>query len=587
MNDPNISNENVQTGTVPNAVPAQEPTFVPRYDTVTGRPLDPNEPPAEPFVPRFDTVTGQPLNPPVQTWAPPVKRRPSLCSERKDGVLALLLAVLGVLLMDSLLTTGLGIGVSICLTLLLVVTVCYLWKRRRAVTAYAAFCGIAVLALSLSLVFSDDDYLKFYALLGCMALSTLLLLELMKQRKRQPGTIYSVADLSSMMFVRSFGRIDSGTYALFHAKKEDGSVRKRRLGGVVAGIACAIPVLLVVVPLLVSSDAAFEGLVSSFHLEDQGLHFCALLLGLFLALVLFSQLFHLPYADEAQVQKKPMQGWLDPIPVVSFLVVLSIVYVLYLVSQGAYFLDAFKGLLPEGFSFAEYARRGFFEVWWLCILNLLLVFFSLFLSKKKSGKAPFAVRLLALFICLFSLFLIATSVSKLVLYIQNYGMTRLRILTNAAMLGLGVVFLAVMLRLFVPKIPYMKITVVTATVILLALSFANVDRIVASYNVRAYQNGWLDSIDVETVSELSDAAVPYLLELLDDPNPEVVREARSSLQERSLWLGVVEHGEDRADVHLSERGYDLRGFNIVDAQARALLHENYARIFPTGKFTSR
>ena len=44
---------------------------------------------------------------------------------------------------------------------------------------------------------------------------------------------------------------------------------------------------------------------------------------------------------------------------------ISLVYVLYLVSQLAYFSGGFSGILPKGYTMAEYARRGFFEMAWL------------------------------------------------------------------------------------------------------------------------------------------------------------------------------------------------------------------------------
>lgn len=538
-----------------------------RFDPLTGQPIDPN---AAPPV-RYDPETGVPV---YASEKAPVRSRP-VC-EKRDAILAVLLAVVCIFLSDAILFAGLGLGGSIGLTLLLVLTVCYLWRSRSRLTLYGSFCAFGVLALAVSMAFSDDGYLKFLAFLFCLMLSTILLLELMRQRNYASGSIYAVADLSAMVFARPFGGLADSLYALFHTRNPDGSVRKRRIGGILVGVGCAIPALGIVIPLLISSDAAFAGMIRSFHIESLGFHIFAAIVGLLAAMLLFSQLFSLPADEKDPPQREPKSGWLDPAIPISFLAVLGLVYLLYLISQAAYFFDGFRGLLPDGYTVAEYARRGFFEMSTLCILNLGFVFLALLLCKKKSDSFPFVLRLLALFVCLFSLLLIATSISKMVLYIHSFGMTRLRILTSAFMLWLAIVFLAVILRMFVRKTPYLKVAVIAAVLIIAVLNFANVDRIVAGYNVRAYQDGRLEQIDMDMLRSLSDASVPYLVELLDDADEKVADSAQMQLQRRAALLFEI----NPRNGQLLSTAYDLRGFNLVENQARRLILENYDRIYP-------
>lgn len=524
-------------------------------------------------IPKFDPWTGEPL-------PPPKERR---MSTRRDLVLAVLLALLGALTIDTLVYAQLGLGMAVCLLLLLAVTVWYLWPSRRCVSAYGVFCVCAVTALAVSLIFSDDGTLKTFAVLGSILLSTLALVEGMRQRRFAAGSIASAADLGEMLFVRSFGRIPDGAYALLYTQTADGSPRKRRLGRVLIGLGCALPVVCVVVPLLASSDAAFEGMLRSLSLPEMIGHGFAAATGLFLALVLFSQLFCLPHSEPGTESRTTRPGRLDPVIVVSFLSALGLVYVLYLLSQGAYFFSGFRGLLPEGFSVAAYARRGFFEMCGICVLNLTLVFLAMLFCRQREGKVPLAVRLICLFLCVFSLVLIATALSKMVLYMHSFGLTRLRILTSAFMGLLAVLFVTAILRLFTQRLRYGKVAVVAAAVLVIGLNFANVDGIVASYNVHAYQDGRLDSIDVQTLAGLSDAAVPYLAELLDDADPDVADQAREELRWRALYLFDVEEterGDGPATVTLSRHLDDtLRSFNVVEARARQVIRDKQDRIF--------
>jgi hypothetical protein len=263
----------------------------------------------------------------------------------------------------------------------------------------------------------------------------------------------------------------------------------------------------------------------------------------------------------------------EPLIVGSFLTVLSLVYLAYLLSQGAYFFEGFRGLLPAGYTPAMYARRGFFEMCTICVMNLAFFFGAASVCRRREGRLPAFIRLLMCFLCLFSLTLVAISASKMVLYIRSFGMTRLRILTSAFMLVLAVGFICLILRLFRNGVPYLKVTLIAAAAVLLVLSFVNVDRIVASYNTAAYRSGALSGIDVKTISELSDAAVPSLLDLADDADPEVARLARAELVARAD--AFFEVGPDGRPVPVSA---DWRGYNLVSARAKALLLQNWDRI---------
>ena len=67
------------------------------------------------------------------------------------------------------------------------------------------------------------------------------------------------------------------------------------------------------------------------------------------------------------------------------------VYLAYLFSQLAYFVGGFSGILPEGFTRAEYARRGFFEMTCLAGVNLALMTFGVG-KVRHSGRTPRVAR---------------------------------------------------------------------------------------------------------------------------------------------------------------------------------------------------
>ena len=122
-------------------------------------------------------------------------------------------------------------------------------------------------------------------------------------------------------------------------------------------------------------------------------------------------------------------------------------------------------------------------------------------------------RILAGIISLFTLILIATALSKMVLYINAYGMTRNRILATWMILLLAVIFILSLIQVFCRKFPIAMAILVACVLFALVLFLPNIDGMIANYNVDAYLSGNLSSVDVAALCDLDYAAVPALSRL--------------------------------------------------------------------------
>lgn len=488
-------------------------------------------------------------------------------AEKRDCVFALLFAFLCVWAVDCYFWGGAGLGAALCTFGLGLCAAIYLGKYRKKISAYGIFCYAAYLAGALSLAVTDTG--KFTMVLLLMLLAAVAFLEFMDIRRHTAGDFRSIGDVCSMLFVLTFGKIANTFYALFHKKGPEGTPQNRKIGGVFLGLIIALPVLGIIVPLLISSDAAFSGMIdrlgTAYFAEIMG----ALILGLCLFVLIFGRLLALQVHVPRPVEPSRAKG-VEPNVIISFLSAVSAVYLLYLFSQLSYFFGAFSGFLPKNFSVAEYARRGFFEMALICAINLVIIFLSTLLCRREKKGLPLAVKLLALFLCLFSLVLAATSLSKLILYVNRFGMTWLRIHTSLFVIFLAVVFLAVIARLFWSRVPYIKIAMAAGTVLLLASAFANPDRLIARHNVEGYLAGEYSAIDMDTISLLnSDGAVPYLLKLIDCPDAEVSTEAKRQLTQRAEETFVI----DQSTIVSSKS--DWRSWNLCSQEGEKLLRDNF------------
>ena len=113
----------------------------------------------------------------------------------------------------------------------------------------------------------------------------------------------------------------------------------------------------------------------------------------------------------------------------------------------------------------------------------------------------------------FTLVLMSTAMSKLVLYIKAYGLTPKRVHAAWFMAVLAVMFLIVTVKQFILKIKLLPICVSVCVVMFAALALSGSGSAIAKYNVDRYLDGSLKTIDVMALEDLGDEAVPQLIRL--------------------------------------------------------------------------
>ena len=449
--------------------------------------------------------------------------------EKRDLVFGAVTAAAGVGLWNSILFGGFNLGYAFFSLILLGCNVWYLRGKGGRFGRYERALVLFAAMLTAGFAWSSDAAVKAAMLLLSLFAANLAFCLSAGQDRRDRGSFGTVFDGPRAFFIFGFGGMGAAVRSLDDARKKAGSAGKKG-SAVLLGIVIAVPVVAVMLPLLMRSDAAFEGLVDLLPETDWTEPFYSLLIGLFGAWVLFARGLGLGYGEKTG----PAPGVTRRLSAITVNILLGAVcglYLAYLFSQLAYFSGGFLGILPEDYTLAEYARRGFFEMSWLSGINLSLVLLCAGLVERQE-KIPAPTRWMCLFIGGITLFLIATASAKMLLYIGSYGLTRLRVLTQTVMLWLAATTVLVCIRLCKPGFAYMKAVILAALALGTALLWLDVDAMVARYNVRAYQTGKLETVDMFHLSGLGYGAVPYILELTEDDDPEVAREARTILYHR-------------------------------------------------------
>ena len=401
----------------------------------------------------------------------------------------------------------------------LVLTV-YLKKKNVAPGFFPLLCGIEAVLLPAVFIITDEYRIRFFAFILLPCLAAIWLAGLSGWRV-PAGDLGILSHLVAVIFT-GVGAAPKSMRSLFSGKNP----RLKHAGKILIGLLCAVPVLLAVVPLLIRSDEAFSNLLKKIF-SDTGTRFLQIGLGLAITPFLIGFAFNLRKRQQKPEPQAATGLGVDTVILTTSLSILSLCYLVYLFSQLAYFFSGFMGILPEGYGFshAEYARRGFFELCAIAGINLAVLFAVLLLCKKTDGKPPVALRLPACFIGGFNLLLIGTAISKLALYIQTYGMTVLRIGTSAFAVFMAVVFVLLILRYFIPKLRVLCCALPLAAAVILVLGLGNVNAFIADYNYNLYLTNKNAEIDVEYFGELGAAGTPYLVRLTESDDETLRTEA--------------------------------------------------------------
>lgn len=451
-------------------------------------------------------------------------KKPAFVLNRKDMIFAMLFAFASFLFSALSIWGGFKIGYTVTSIFTFVAFTAYLYNKDTKIKVYSLLCGIMAVVTSLLFSMTGNMGVRFFSFIVVIGLSVVWFNSLVSSRE-EDGDLGIIRMIFRNIFMGSCYNLDNTCKGLFLGEGK----HRKMVRQVLIGALMAIPVLVVVIPLMMSSDAAFEGLADKIFNQDSKI-IRKLIVGIVIAPFVISFGFALK-KNQVPERKEINYKGIDSTIVVSFLSMLSISYVAYLVSQLAYFFSAFSGFLPEDYSFtvAAYARRGFFEMSIIAAINMFIIFLTLILSKKKDGKLNIAARVLCTFIGGFTLVIISTALSKMVLYIKSFGMTQLRITTSAFMIFLAIVFISIIARLYVVKVPVIKVALLTAAVILSVLGIGNVNHVVADYNYNAYISGKLEDIDMYTIYNQGAEGVPYLVKLTEAEDETVVAEAKSKL----------------------------------------------------------
>lgn len=151
---------------------------------------------------------------------------------------------------------GFALGFTVSFCMLFGVLTVYLAKIHRP-SCYAVSCAVISLLNSAVFTLTSNTLIRFLSFIVIFALSAVFF-EDITHSSRAKGDL----GIAINIVYSTFGKIIPNMPRTIKSLLMGSSGKRKTFGKVIIGIVCAIPALLIIVPLLISSDLAFEGLVN-------------------------------------------------------------------------------------------------------------------------------------------------------------------------------------------------------------------------------------------------------------------------------------------------------------------------------------
>ncbi|HMF56344.1 MAG TPA: DUF4173 domain-containing protein, partial [Pyrinomonadaceae bacterium] len=191
---------------------------------------------------------------------------------------------------------------------------------------------------------------------------------------------------------------------------------------------------------------------------------------------------------------------------------LDALFLSFVLVQVRYFFGGSQlARITPGLTYAEYARRGFFELVWVAALVLPLLLLAHWLLRKDNPAHERVFRFLAGAQVALVFVIMASALGRMRVYTQGYGLTELRLYTTAFMAWLALVFAWFMLTVLRGQRERFACgAMVAAFLMVAALNFLNPDALIVRTNLN--QANAVVLFDVNYATTLSADAVPPLLD---------------------------------------------------------------------------
>ena len=423
------------------------------------------------------------------------------------------------------------LGFSVVIFEAIAILIAFWFGRRFNKTFRPAFWLLALALFFVAMIGVRDN--MFLAFLNIVASMGLLLLATQELHNKKIIN-FRLSDYLITIITTPFKILRRFLKTIFFLSQPSQNSSSVVIKRVVIGIIMALPFLIIFGTLFASADLAFKQLVDSifrFQISEEFFsHLFVIVVISVISLGVLAYLFNVPgnvKQAEALIDPNQQKRIIDRnIEIKVFLWMIAGLFAIFLVFQIAYLFGGVINITQGDFTYAEYARKGFWELLTVAFFTLVMLLIVDTYSKSKESRfgwftLPSLVLILEIFVIIISAF------KRLMLYQDAYGLTTERLYASGFIILLAVIFIILGIKLWREKEErfFAFASFLSMIAFLICMNILNPDAFIVRKNIEHFnQTGKIDAGYLVTMSADAVPSIISVYERLKDEDKAVVGE---------------------------------------------------------------
>lgn len=373
-----------------------------------------------------------------------------------------------------------GITFPICVGVTIAFSVLLLHKIDFRLVKQSMPYIAGMILLGISIAYTSSFFFQFFNMLGIILLFCVFMI-----RQFYNDRTWNFFGYLERIFILMGTTIECLQYPIRHGinhLSESKNEKNRTIAAIGIGVATAIGLLCIILPLLLKSDMVFSkifGQILQYINFDTIFVIAAFfIVGTMLCYAFFAALCKYNFPKEKGRQMK----YYHPLIGITFTGIISAIYVMYCMVQIVYLFGRFEVGLPHGVTYAEYARGGFWELLFVSIINFIMVLLCMYLFLDN-----IALKIILTVISGCTFIMLLSAAYRMVLYVGVYHLTFLRILVLWFLGVLTFIMSGVIVSMYKRRFPLFKYIMVVVSVMYILFAFSRPDAIAIRYNMEHVQ----------------------------------------------------------------------------------------------------
>jgi hypothetical protein len=351
------------------------------------------------------------------------------------------------------------------------------------------------------------------------------------------------------------------------------------------GLLLALPILGILTFFLAQADPIFNDRIQNslawFRIENLGEMVFRLAYILVIAYVLLSS-YYFAVVESKKYQpddneKPAISPFLGSIESSVVLGAVNLLFLMFVILQFNYLFSGGKNISLEGYTYAEYARRGFFELIAVAVISLVLFYILSMITKREQKNQGRLFSALGLILVGLVAIILTSAYIRLNLYEAAYGFTRLRTLAHVFMIWIALLLGGVAILEITRNMKRLAFILILFIIGFgLTINLLNTDQFIVNQNISRAINNHNDKaesdLDTGYLYSLSADAIPNLVEFyIDENTPDDIRDelggvlackfAQIDVPQDESWVSY-HYSRSQANTLLAQQSENLEVYPV-------------------------